>query len=163
MKCRPYRWTALFFLTAVTVLAAQVAPTGESPQHARTQASTVQPQVENKALGPDLPLRSVPPKVVSVRFIVDHRSALNQHTVRVRGIITAALLGDAACPPDRGMCMAPSIVLAESEPGKNRPACSVRVLMAKESKAQDYPIGKAVVLRVTVEGQVTGVVLTKVD
>jgi len=163
MKCRPYRWTALFFLTAVTVLAAQVAPTGESPQHAPTQSSTVKPQVENKAFGPDLPLRSVPPKVVSVRFVVDHRSALNQQTVRVRGIVAAALLGDAACPPDRGMCMPPSIVLAESEPSKDRPACSVRILLPKESRPQDYPIGKAVELRATVDGQKTGVVLTKVD
>jgi hypothetical protein len=163
MKCRPHCWTAVFFLTAVSAFLAQLAPGSESPQYAPARGSTVQPQVESQALGPDLPLNLVPTKVVNLRFVIDHRSALNQHTVRVRGIITAALLGDAACPPDRGMCMAPSIVLAESEPGKNRPACSVRVLMAKESKAQDYPIGKAVVLRVTVEGQVTGVVLTKVD
>jgi len=163
MKCRPYCWTAVFLLTAVIAFPAQVAPTSQSPQHAPTLSSTVQPQVESTALGPDLPLSSLPTKVVSVRFIVDHRSALNQHTVRVRGIIATALLGDAACPPDRGMCMAPSIVLAESEPSKNRPACSVRILMPKESNPQDYPIGKAVELRATVDGQKTGVVLTKVD
>jgi hypothetical protein len=163
MNCRPYCWTAVFFLTTVIAFPAQVALTCQSPQHAPTLSSTVEPQVESNALGPDLPLSSVPTKVVSVRFVADHRSALNQHTVRVRGIIAAVLLGDAACPPDRGMCMAPSIVLAESEPGKNRPACSVRILMPKESKAQDYPIGKAVVLRATVDAQGTGVVLTKAD
>jgi len=59
--------------------------------------------------------------------------------------------------------MAPSIVLADSEPGKNRPARSVRILMPKESNPQDYPIGKAVELRATIDGQKTGVVLTKVD
>jgi hypothetical protein len=35
--------------------------------------------------------------------------------------------------------------------------------MPKESNPQDYPIGKAVELRATIDGQKTGVVLTKVD
>lgn len=163
MKCRLCCRTAVFFLTAVTVFPTQAVPAGKSPQFAPTRGPTLQPQVENKTLGADLPLSSVPTKPVSVRFVVDHRSALNRHTIRVRGIIIAALLGDAACPPDRGMCMAPSIVLAESDPDKHQPACSVRILMPKESKLQDYPIGKAVELRATVDGNKTAVVLTKVD
>lgn len=160
---KPYSWLPLFSLIAIVAFTAQVTPTSGSPQSRPTQGSTLQVQVESKTRGPDLPLSAVPTKAVGVRFVVEHRSALNGRTVRVRGIVAAALLGDAACPPDRGMCLQPSIILSESEPDKNRPACSVRILVPRDAKQQDYPVGKASEIRATVDGHATGVVLTKVD
>jgi hypothetical protein len=163
MTPKPYSWPALFSLTAMVAFTAQVTPIGGPPQSGPTRGSTVQPQVESKTLGPDLPLSSVPTKAVGVRFVVEHRSALNGQTIRVRGVVDAALLGDAACPPDRGMCMAPSIILAELPPGKNGHACSIRILVPKETKQAEYPIGKVLEVRASVNGHKTGVVLTKED
>jgi hypothetical protein len=163
MTPKPYGWLPLFSLTAVVAFTAQVTPTGGSPQSRPPQGSTAQVQTDSTTLGPDLPLSAMPTKAVGVRFVVEHRSALNGRTVRVHGIVTAALLGAAACPPDRGMCMSPSIILSESEPGKNRPACSVRILVPKDAKQQDYPVGKPAEVRATVNGHTAGVVLTKVD
>ncbi|HXM63903.1 MAG TPA: hypothetical protein VN950_23785 [Terriglobales bacterium] len=163
MTPKPYSWLPLFSLTAMVAFTAQVTPTGGAPQSRPTQSSTAQVQPETKTLGPDLPLSAMPTRPAGVCFVVEHRSALNRRTVRVHGIVAAALLGAAACPPDRGMCMPPSIILSESEPGKNRPACSVRILVSKDAKQQDYPIGKAAEVRATVDGHATGVVLTRVD
>ncbi|MGB6677272.1 MAG: hypothetical protein WBE44_11320 [Terriglobales bacterium] len=163
MTPKPYSWQPLFSLTAIVAFTAQVSPTGGAPQSRPTQGSTVQVQAESKTLGPDLPLSAMPTRAVGVRFVVEHRSALNGRTVRVHGIVAAAFFGAAACPPDRGMCMPPSLILSESEPNKNRPASSVRILMPQDAKQQDYPVGKALALRATVDGHTTGLVLTKVD
>jgi hypothetical protein len=163
MNPKPYSWLTLVCFSAMAAFTIQVTPTSGSPQSAPTQGSTVQVQTESKTLGPDLPLSAAPTKAVDVRFVVEHRSALNGRTLRVHGIVAAALLGDAACPPDRGMCMQPSIILSESGPGKNRPACSVRILVPRDAKTQDYPVGKALEVRATVDGHAKGVALTKVD
>jgi len=134
-----------------------------APTAGPTQSSILLPQVDNYSQAPDLPLNSIPTRAVHVRFVVEHRSALNEHKIRVRGVITAAFLGDAACPPDRGMCAQPSVILGDSEPCKNRLSCSIRVLMPEGTKPQDFPIGKLLELRATVSGHKTGVVMTKAD
>jgi hypothetical protein len=114
-------------------------------------------------LGPDLPLNAIPAKAVSVQFVVEHRSALNGHTVRLHGVITAALLGDAACPPGQGLCAQPSVFLVDAQSGKAAHTQPVRILMPQDAKAADYPVGKAVELQVSVQGSKNGVVLSKKD
>ena len=157
-------WTsALVFLTATVAFCAQVTPTGEPPQTGLTQNSTLRPRVESKTLGPDLPLSSVPTSAVSVRFVVEHRTALNGHPVRVRGIITDALLGDAACSSNRGMCVQPSIIMDDADCGENQFACSIRVLMPGDTKPRDYQLGKLLEIRAVASGDKTGVLLTKAD
>ena len=161
----PHYWSALCFLTAIVAFSAVVTSASGWPQRASARGSTAQyqNQMESESLGPDLPLSSVPSGAVGVRFVVEHRSALNGRTVRVRGVVAAALLGNAACPPNRGMCMPPSVVLAESESCKNQSACSVRVVLHKQTKQQDYLVGRAAEVLATVDGHMTGVTLSKVD
>jgi hypothetical protein len=140
----------------------QAASAPASPQSFPTQSSTLHPQRENKTLGPDLPLDSVPRETVSVRFVVRHRSALNGRIVRVRGVVAAAVIGKVACPPGRGMCMQPSIILADSEPGKSQLPNSIRIFLLESEQQQDYPIGKLLQVRGVVHGSRTAVQVTKV-
>jgi hypothetical protein len=72
-----------------------------------------------------------PKETVSVRFVARHRSALNGQTIRVRGVIAAAILGDAACTPNRGTCMQSSIILADCKQGHHRLTSSIRVFGAR--------------------------------
>ncbi|HTK84611.1 MAG TPA: hypothetical protein VL625_05940 [Patescibacteria group bacterium] len=62
---------------------------------------------------PDYPLDSAPAEPMTVSFIFEHRTALNEKHVTVRGTIVSTLLADKACPPDRGMCAQPRIVLGD--------------------------------------------------
>jgi len=133
------------------------------PQSSPTQSSTLNPQSERPTLGPDLPLDSVPKRTLSVRFVVSHRSALNGRAVRVRGVVAAAFLGAAACPPDRGMCMPSSIILGDPDRGKNRLASSLRVLMPPGTKPGDYPLGKILQVRAVASGDKTSISLRTVD
>jgi hypothetical protein len=151
----------LVLLTATLVVSAQVAPAPS--QSAPAQGSSLQPQAASTSLGPDLPLDSIPAKAVSVEFVVEHRSALNGHGVRVSGVISHALLGNAACPPDRGLCAQPSIFLADPERGKDKANAGpeIRIIMPRDAKSADYPAGKAIELQATVQGSKGGLVLTK--
>jgi hypothetical protein len=110
-----------------------------------------------------LPLDAIPAKTVSVQFVVEHRSALNGHTLRLHGVVTSALLGDAACPSGSGLCAQPSVFLADAPPERNQPARPIRILMPQDAKAADYPPGKVVDLRVAVQGSKNGVVLSEKD
>jgi hypothetical protein len=152
----------VFLVALVPALHSQVAPAVEPSEGAPTQSSTLHPQFQNKDLGLDLPLHSAPKETVSVRFVVRHRSALNGQTVRIRGVIAAAILGDAACPSNRGMCMQSSIILADCKRGHHRLASSVRVLVPEDTDPRDYPIGGYSEVEVVVRGQKTSLELTKV-
>ena len=156
------RVVSLLLTAMVVCVRPQAAPAQGSPQSSPTQSSTLHPQRENKTLGPDLPLDSVPKGIVSVRFVVGHRSALNGLIVCVRGVVTAAVFGKAACPLDRGMCMQPSVILADSELGKGPLRDSIRVLVLASEKQQDYSIGKLSEVWGVVHGNETAVQLTKV-
>lgn len=156
------RVVSLLLAAVVVCVRPQAATTQGSPQGSPTQSSTLHPQGENKTLGPDLRLDSVPKGIVSVRFVVCHRSALNGRIVRVRGVVAAAFLGKAACPPDRGMCIQPSIILADSEPSKGQLPDSIRIFVLASEKQQNYPIGKLLEVRGVVHGSETAVQLTQV-
>ncbi len=155
--------SVLFLLVTITAVSAQTLPTAGTTQGMPTQNSTLQPQPGTQTLGPNLPLSSVPTTTVNVRFIVEHRSALSGHLVRVRGVVSAALLGEAACPPDRGICMQPSLILEDADCGDKQLSCSIRMLMPQNAKAEDYPHGKPVEIRGLVNGSETSVLMTHSD
>jgi hypothetical protein len=92
------RAVSLLLTAMVICVHPQTAPDQGSPQSSPTQSSTLHPQRENKTLGPDLPLDSVPKGTVSVRFVAGHRSALNGRIVCVRGVVTAAVFWQSGLP-----------------------------------------------------------------
>jgi len=147
-------------LITPTISRAQSAPGTGPPQTPPSQTANEQPQRATATPGDDLPLGSIPSHSVSVRFVIAHRSRLNGHTIRVRGIITSALVGDAACPPDRGMCAPNSILLADSDASRRRSDSSIRVLLPQDARAQDFAVGKRLEIKVAVHGNNAGVALT---
>lgn len=111
----------------------------------------------------DEPLDTLPTKPISVKDLVEHRSALNGQTVWLRGVVVATLLGEKACPPDRGMCAQPSIFLAETTNANRNPHYDVRILVSEAEQEAAYPIGETIELLVTVQGDKTSLSLQKVE
>jgi hypothetical protein len=110
---------------------------------------------------PDEPLGSVPAMPLSVSFLVEHRSALSGKTVLVRGVIVATLLGEKACPPDRGMCAQPSLFLADTSAEDRDPNYHVRVLVGEQEQEADYLLGQSVEIPVMVQADRTTLILQK--
>jgi hypothetical protein len=154
-------WRATTILLGAAI--AFCARPGAPAQTGATQNTLQLPPGESKTLAPDLPLSSLPEAAVSVRFVVEHRSALNGHSVRVRGVVNAAVFGDNACPSNRGMCMQPSVILNDPDCRDNQVSCSIRVLVPVDTKPQDYPVGKLLEMRTVARGDKEGVLLTKVN
>lgn len=154
------RCALLLSLITTAISRAQSPPSTGPPQGVPSQTAKEQPQRAAATLGDDLPLDSIPSHAVSVRFVVEHRSRLNGHTIRVQGIITSALVGEAACPPDRGMCAPNSILLVDSDASKHRRDCLIRVLLPQDARPEDFTVGKHLEMRVAVHGSNAGVALT---
>ena len=100
---------------------------------------------------PDNGLEKIPADTVSVQFLVEHRSALNEKEVTVRGVIVSTLLGEKACPPDKGMCAQPRFTIADNA-DSGRDKNYDLVILLSEEKVFAYEIGKIV----EVSGTVTG-------
>lgn len=138
----------------------EVGENGESG----TSIVTVQPEDPNKvglAPYPDLPLTSISQQPLSVKFVVEHRSALNGKTISIRGIVVATLLGEKACPPDRGMCAQPSIFLADTTDKNRNPLYDLQVRIGEEEQEKSYLIGKTTELQVVVDGGKVHIVARK--
>lgn len=133
-------------------------------ESAKSSTGTFQPEDPNKtglAPYPDLPLTSFPQQPLSIKSVVEHRSALNGRTISIRGVIISTLLGEKACPPDRGMCAQPSIFLADTTDKNRNTLYGLRVLVGEEEQEKSYPIGKTIDLRVVVDGSKVAVVARK--
>lgn len=122
----------------------------------QTAEGTVEPGNIGGVIGlsayPDMSLTVPPSGPVDVKFLLEHRSAFNGKVVSVRGTVVGVMLGESACPPDRGACAMPSVFLAESSDPNRDPLYDLRVLMPGETSEGDYVVGKTVVLRVIVDG-----------
>jgi hypothetical protein len=108
---------------------------------------------------PDKPLDSIPSAPISVRYLVEHRSALNGQVVQVRGVVLATLLGEKACPPGMGMCAQPSLFLADTSAADRDKNYDVRVLVSEQEQESDYPVGGTVEIPGVVLGDKSTVVL----
>ncbi len=125
---------------------------------------TIQPEdPERSGLAPypDLPLTSLPKQPLSVKFVVEHRSALSGKTILIRGIIVGTLIGEKACPPDRGACAKPSIFLADTTEKNRNMLYDLRILVGEEEQEKSYPTGKTVDLQVIVDGSKVSVIAQK--
>jgi hypothetical protein len=128
-----------------------------------TGAGTVQPEDQNKigfAPYPDYPLGSIPSTPISIKYLVEHRSALDGKTITVRGIVVGIISKEVACPPDRGACGAPMIFLADSAKTDRNKYLDLEIIVSEEERG--YILNKNVEVKVIVSGSKTGVSLAKV-
>ncbi len=79
------------------------------------QSGVIHPDQPQGPALPDLPLETLPSETLSVQFLVEHRSALHEKKVTVRGTVLSVLVGEDACPSSGGMCAQPRLTLADSE------------------------------------------------
>jgi hypothetical protein len=138
----------------------------EPVEIATAQSGVVEPEDPNQAglaPYPDEPLASRPAGPLSIKEVIEHRSALNDQTVQVRGMIVATLLGEKACPPDRGACGQPSLFLAETAQPNRDPLYDLQVLVGEAEREADYPLGETIELQVLVRGSKVAVVAQKVE
>jgi hypothetical protein len=127
-------------------------PAHQSPECHTTTPDRNQPCVHNP------PLSRVPCKPVSVGFVIRHRSSLNGKFVTVRGKVVSAFLGDDACPPHSGICMQPSVFLANSR-SSDKLQPQLRVLLTPDTPAHAYRRGAVVTVSGTVRATGTTAVL----
>jgi len=128
-----------------------------------TSVGIVQPEDPNKigfAPYPDYSLDSIPSTPISVKYLVEHRSALDGKTITVRGVVVGILSKEAACPPDRGACGAPMIFLADSAKTDRDKYLDLGIIVSEEEEG--YIINKNAEVKVIVSGSKTGVSLAKV-
>lgn len=125
----------------------------------QTNSATIEPVDPAKdglAQYPDEPLDSVPVESVSPRYVIEHRSALDGKEVDVSGKVVSALIGDDACPPDRGACAQSRIQVAESEDEGRDKMYDLVIFVAQNA---DYAVGERVEIIGTVTGSKTAVSL----
>jgi len=129
---------------------------------AESENATVEPgdTQGGLALYPDLFLTSIPDEPVTVKFVVEHRSALNEKSIRVQGVVVGTLLGEAACPPGRGACAQPRIFLADTNKNDRDKSYDIMILVSEEEKG--YKVDDKIEVKVTVYSSKTTVYLQKV-
>jgi len=113
---------------------------------------------------PDKPLSSVPTRPVSVRFVVEHRSALNGKTITVKGIVSRTVLPSAGSTSTGEPSMSnpqPRIFLAENL-RKHRDKNFDLIVLLREGES-GYTIGQAVKIKVRVDSTLTTVMMRKVS
>lgn len=119
---------------------------------------TASPEPQPPTL-PDEPLEA-PQGPQSVKFVVEHRTALNDQHVTVHGIVISAQSRDKACERSRVMCSQPRITIADSADAARNKAYDVEVILPDSDKTP-YAQGQIVDVRVSVSGSEGGVVLEK--
>jgi hypothetical protein len=114
---------------------------------------------------PDLPLPDSIPTPVSVKFLVEHRSALNGKTVELTGVVTATILGESACPNNgtTEYCAQPSIYVAESNETNRDQNYDIRIIMAESTRKDKYAVGQNIQITVLVDSTNAGIVLVAAE
>lgn len=108
---------------------------------------------------PDYSLDGVPTEPIPVKFLVEHRTALNQKVLSVKGIVVGTLLGEEACP-SQGLklgCSQPRILIADSSDDNRDKNYDIIILVGEERI--DYKSGDAVEIKVTVHSTKNAVIM----
>ncbi len=109
---------------------------------------------------PDEPLRTPPATPVSVRYLVEHRSALDGATVRLVGVVVAT---QPAGPCSRSEnCPPPRLIVADAAAAGRDPRYDVRVWLPPAWDGRYHP-GERVELPVEVTATPVAVTLTVRD
>ena len=105
---------------------------------------------------PDKPLSSIPTTPISVKFLAEHRTALNGKTVTVQGFVVLAALGPNACAPE--VCQ-PRIFIADSASEARDKNYDAMVLVNETDTS--YTIGQSATVKGIVASSKVTVYLTK--
>ncbi len=125
-------------------------PEGTQTIEGHTSSGTISPVMPETSRYPDYPLNFVPQNPFTVKFLFDHRSALNARQVTVQGVVVKTLLADQSCktpqghsPFDRppGMCAQPRIVIADTN-NPDRDENYDTTVMLKEDDDTPYQTGQ---------------------
>lgn len=111
---------------------------------------------------PDLPLGNLDlSKPLSVRAVVEHRMALNEMSVMVKGFVVSTLLGEAACGSggNKGACAQPRIILADTTENGRDINYDLTVLLSETE--QGYAVGQDVTVTGIVFASKEAVVVQK--
>jgi len=110
---------------------------------------------------PDGPLASIPITPISVKFLVEHRSALNDKIVTARGVVVSASLGACGGMSGPGImgCAKPLIILADTIQESRNKDYDTDVLVSDYEKG--YAVGQTVEVKGTVSSSKVAVVLMK--
>ncbi|MBI3576602.1 hypothetical protein HY086_01010 [Candidatus Gottesmanbacteria bacterium] len=127
------------------------------------------PKPDGLSKYPDLPLGNLDlSKPLSVKAVAEHRTALNDKSVIVNGLVVSTLLGEAACPsgndplrPGPGGCGQPRIVLADTIEASRDTNYDLTVLL--NERDQGYTVGQAVTVAGIVSSSKEAVVVRKIQ
>lgn len=111
---------------------------------------------------PDNPLQDAVQEPVTVQFLVEHRSALNEKKIQVHGIIVATLLADKACGngSTMRMCAQPRITLADTAQDTRDMSYDLTILLPETDKTP-YATGQILDVSGMVMGSAYSVVMMK--
>ena len=128
------------------------------------QANVSRSEASGLANYADKPISSIPSQSVSMRYVVEHRSALNGKTITVRGVV-ARIVGSSTGNVSTGeQSMAnpqPRIFVADNT-RKRRDKNLDLIVLLREGE-QGYSVGQKVTLRVRVDSNKIAVVMHKVS
>ncbi|MBI1972866.1 hypothetical protein HYS50_02590 [Candidatus Woesearchaeota archaeon] len=118
---------------------------------------------------PDLPLADIPP-ILSVKEVVEHRSALHGKTITVSGFVIETLLGGESCPSSAGnnvqtlipgSCAQPRIKVADTLDQSRDLKYDVIILVSEEEEG--YSVGQPVEVKGIVFASKVAVYLEKTE
>src|SRR3989338_4278817 len=99
----------------------------------------------------DNPLSVVPASAISVEYLIEHRSALNGKTVKVKCVVVVDWTDASRCSPYAEMlCPQPIIYIADSALDSRPTYYDLRVVLSEGDTS--YKIGQSVEIKGTVEG-----------
>jgi hypothetical protein len=109
---------------------------------------------------PDYPLSAPPKGPQTVRFIIEHRSALNGKHVTIYGTVVEAVKGGCPGNPHMGMpCMMTRIVIADDGSADRNQRYDL--MIALPSEGFSYQVGQSVQISGTVSGSKEAASLTR--
>lgn len=132
-------------------------------ENIQLDAGTIQPKDSDKlglAPYPDEPIATALPVPMSIKYLVEHRSGLNNKTIVLKGIVIADSRDETKCPSNAELlCPQPVIFLADTASEDRNPHYDIFVRLSDDD--HNYNIGQIVEIHGTVYGYNTVVQLTK--
>lgn len=136
---------------------------GKTPSQT-TGGVIIKPEDPNKTgipTYPDKPISPAPTSAISVQYLIEHRSALNNKIVKVKGVVVADWTDDSRCRPDitEMLCPQPIIFIADSSSANRDLYSDLRVVLNETDKS--YKLGQTVEIKGTVNADTYNVILIK--
>jgi hypothetical protein len=153
--------TTPLIVTALVLVGCTVNTSGPTPVQ---QMPTIR-QVDVSGM-PDYPLDNVPTTPVSPQFVLEHRSALNGTTVRLRGTVVRMIGPDGGSSPTGGVAplpgahIQPRVFLAAGPAVGGQTAPELMLLLKEDDPG--FPAGQIIEVDAAVEASAVAIVVTRV-